>query len=147
MGGRLWFDRHCDHIRKEEITMFNAKHIAGAGLLALCSATAAMAHHGWSWAEGEQTELTGIIRTVSFAPPHPSLSVDANGESWQIDLGNPRQTERSGFREGAARPGDEVNVLGNRSLDKSEKRMKAVRITISGKNYDMYPDRIKTTGE
>lgn len=109
------------------------------------AATAALAHHGWSWAEGEQTELTGTILDVSMAPPHPSLQVTAeDGEVWRIDLGNPRQTERAGFVEGSAGPGDEITVLGNRSLDENEKLMKAVRITVAGTRFDIYPERIET---
>ncbi|WP_122523209.1 DUF6152 family protein [Pannonibacter phragmitetus] len=105
-------------------------------------ATTAAAHHGWSWAEGELSELTGTIQEISFAPPHPSLVVEVDGESWQVDLGNPNQTQRSGFAEGSAESGDEVTILGNRSLDESENLIKAVRITINGQNYDMYPERI-----
>ena len=106
-------------------------------------ATTAMAHHGWSWAEGELTELSGTIQEISFAPPHPSLVVEVEGETWQVDLGNPNQTQRSGFEQGSADPGDDVTILGNRSLDESENLIKAVRITIDGQNYDIYPERIE----
>ncbi len=119
---------------------------AGSAAIAIAGALAgtAAAHHGWAWAEGEQTTLQGTIETISFAPPHPSLTVMSDGEVWQIDLGNPRQTERSGFAEGSAKVGDAITVLGNKSADENEKLMKAVRITVEGKNFDMYPERIKT---
>ncbi|MDI7861361.1 DUF6152 family protein [Rhizobiaceae bacterium n13] len=103
-----------------------------------------MAHHGWSWAEAELSELNGTIRTISMAPPHPSLEVETASDGvWRIELGNPRQTQRSGFVEGSAKIGDQIVVLGNRSLDPNEKRMKAVRITVAGKVYDIYPERIR----
>lgn len=117
--------------------------IAGTAVAAALAGTAA-AHHGWAWAEGEQTTLEGTIQSISFAPPHPSLRVDSEGVVWQIDLGNPRQTERSGFQEGSAKVGDRITVLGNRSKDENERLMKAVRITVNGKNFDMYPERIET---
>mgnify|MGYP001034394010 FL=1 len=105
----------------------------------------AVAHHGWSWAEDAQSELKGTIRSISMAPPHPSLQVvAADGVLWQIDLGNPNQTERSGFTATSAKPGDAIVILGNRHKDKTKMQMKAVRITIAGKNYDMYPERIRT---
>ena len=119
------------------------RFVAGAAVAAALAGTAA-AHHGWAWAEGDQTTLEGTIQTISFAPPHPSLKVESESEVWQIDLGNPRQTERSGFKEGSAKAGDRITVLGNRSQDENEKRMKAVRITVNGKNFDMYPERIQT---
>jgi hypothetical protein len=103
----------------------------------------ALAHHGWSWAEDKQIEMQGTIQKISMAPPHPSLTVRAaDGVVWQVDLSNPGQTERSGFRANSAKPGDAITVLGNRHKDKSKMLMKAVRITIGGKNYDMYPERI-----
>ncbi|WP_235031210.1 DUF6152 family protein [Geminicoccus flavidas] len=104
----------------------------------------AMAHHGWSWAQGEQMTLKGTIQSISMSPPHPTLQVeDAEGVVWQVDLGNPRQTERSGFTGDTAGPGDAITVLGNRSKDPDDMHMKAVRITIDGQNYDMYPERIQ----
>jgi hypothetical protein len=113
--------------------------------LAAAFAAPALAHHGWSWAEGEQMTLQGRIETIAMAPPHPMLMVKAaDGTLWQVDLGNPGQTERSGFRGDTAKPGDAVTALGNRHRDKSKPHMKAVRLTIAGKNYDMYPERIRT---
>ncbi|MGQ9370763.1 DUF6152 family protein [Azospirillum sp. ST 5-10] len=111
---------------------------------ALLLATAAHAHHGWSWAEEEQTELSGTIRDVYVGPPHPALKVEAaDGTVWTVELANPRQTERSGFTADAAAAGDAVRALGNRSSDPKETRMKAVRITVRDKTYDLYPERIR----
>lgn len=117
----------------------------GATLMTLAAAAGgqALAHHGWSWADSEQTELEGTIETISMSPPHPSLEVrDADGTLWQVDLGNPNQTQRSGFTGDTAEPGDAITVLGNRNSDAARAHMKAVRITIGGTNYDMYPERI-----
>lgn len=119
--------------------------IAGVALLAsaVVMAESAVAHHGWAWAEDEQSTLTGKIQSISMSAPHPTLHVtDAAGATWQVDLGNPSQTERSGFSAGSAKAGDAITVLGNRNRDHERKHMKAVRITISGKNFDLYPERI-----
>lgn len=104
----------------------------------------ALAHHGWNWAEDQQSELKGTVKSVSMAPPHPSLQVMADGKQWLIDLANPNQTQRAGFTGESAKPGDAITVLGNRAKDKSQLWMKAVRITVAGKTYDLYPERIKT---
>lgn len=119
--------------------------IASMGVMLLVSG--AYAHHGWSWAEADQIELSGTIREISMAPPHPTLQVETEKDGlWRIELGNPRQTERSGFVEGIANVGDQIVVLGNRSLDPAEKRLKAVRVSIGGKTFDIYPERIRTGG-
>jgi hypothetical protein len=103
----------------------------------------AAAHHGWAWADDEQSTLTGKIQSISMAAPHPTLQVsDAAGATWQIDLGNPSQTERSGFTGESAKTGDAITVLGNRNRDRARNHMKAVRITIAGKNFDLYPERL-----
>lgn len=127
------------------MTTLNRRRLPLAlAVLAAAITGPALAHHGWSWAEGEQTTLQGTIRQIAMAPPHPMLMVEVQGKLWQVDLGNPSQTERSGFRGDTAKPGDAITVLGNRHLDKTKLHMKAVRITIGGKNYDMYPERIRT---
>jgi hypothetical protein len=114
--------------------------------LAATSVTLAMpaaAHHGWSWAEAEETTLQATITAISLNPPHPELTVtDADGTEWMIELGSPGRTERAGFVDGTAKVGDTITILGNRSLDQAERLMKAVRITLAGTNYDFYPERI-----
>jgi hypothetical protein len=72
----------------------------------------ALAHHGWSWAEEDQSELKGTIESISMSPPHPSMRVKAADGVWQVDLGNPNQTERSGFKGDSAKAGDPITVLG-----------------------------------
>ncbi|MCF6369921.1 DUF6152 family protein [Rhizobium halophilum] len=115
-----------------------------AGALGTLAATTATAHHGFSWAEAEQIELTGTITEISFAPPHPSMQVQAEDGVWTVELSNPGKTQRSGFVEGVANVGDAVTLIGNRSKDPEELRMKAVRVTVGNKTYDIYPERIET---
>ncbi len=126
---------------------FFPRHVFAGSMITMLLVTGAYAHHGWSWAEADQIELSGTIREISMAPPHPTLQVETEKDGlWRVELGNPRQTERSGFVEGVAKVGDQIVVLGNRSLDPSEKRLKAVRVSVAGKTFDIYPDRIRTGG-
>jgi hypothetical protein len=121
----------------------NRRAMLGGTAMALVAGTAA-AHHGWSWAEAEQIELAGTIREVTIAPPHPVLRVETvNDGMWTVELGNPSQTSRAGFVEGVARPGDRIVALGNRSENRRERRMKAVRVTVGERRFDIYPERIQ----
>ena len=121
----------------------HARTLISTGIAAALMATAALAHHGWSWAEADQIELTGTVKKVVIAPPHPTIDLTAtDGVDWHIELGNPGNTARSGFSEQSAKPGDTIIVLGNRSQDPDEKRLKAVRVTVGDKVYDIYPERI-----
>jgi hypothetical protein len=117
--------------------------LAGAAVAGMLAGTA-IAHHGFSWAETDQIDLKGTIVAISFAPPHPAMDVRAQDGVWRVELSNPNQTQRSGFVEGQAKIGDEITATGHRSQDPDEKRMKAVRIVVGGKTFDIYPDRIKT---
>ena len=129
---------------KTKATRVNRRlHGMATGVLLAMAAVSALAHHGWSWTEEKQTTLEGKILSVSMTPPHPQLQVVADdGGRWQIDLGNPSQTERSGFTAKSANAGDRVTVLGNRNKEPGKRHMKAVRITIGGRNFDMYPERL-----
>ena len=86
-------------------------------------------------------QVEGVIKEIYLGNPHATLDVDVEGEIWRIELAPPRQTERAGFNEASAKVGDEVTAIGNRSRDESERRMKAVRLTVGGKTYDVYPGR------
>ena len=110
-------------------------------------ASSAWAHHGWSWADAEPIQLQGTVQQVQIAPPHPWLDVKAADGVWRVELGNPSQTRRAGFVEGSAKPGDTVSATGNRAQDHNEKRMKAIQITVESKTYDIYPERIKSSGQ
>jgi hypothetical protein len=135
---------HAADSRRSMMMNHPAGTLLSASLGVALMASAALAHHGWSWAEADQIELTGTVKKVVIAPPHPTIDLAAtDGVDWHIELGNPRQTERSGFNAQSAKPGDTITVLGNRSQDPDERRLKAVKVTVGEKVYEIYPDRIK----
>ena len=116
-----------------------------AVLAVAASLTGAAAHHGWSWAEAEQQELRGTVREVYVGQPNPTLRVEVPGDGlWLVELGNPNQTARAGFDENSARVGDAVLAIGNRARERGERRMKAVRLQVRDRTYDIYPERIRS---
>ena len=102
---------------------------------------AARAHHGWAWTTGGNIVLTGIIREARLGNPHGVLMVDAEGEMWTVEVGQPWRNARAGLADGDLAPGVEVAIEGEPAADVSERRLKAERITIAGREYDLYPGR------
>lgn len=100
-----------------------------------------LAHHGWSWTTGGNIELVGIIRKASLGMPHGQLQVDAEGELWTVEVGQPWRNERAGLGPGDLSEGVEIRAVGEPSADISDKRMKAERLYIDGREYDLYPNR------
>ena len=115
--------------------------LAGAGMTVL-GASAALAHHGWAWATDENFEITGTITAVKLGNPHGELTLDAKGEKWTIEIGQPWRNERAGLTKALLKTGTEVTILGKRAKDPKLKVAKAERVTIAGKNYDLYPERL-----
>jgi Family of unknown function (DUF6152) len=99
------------------------------------------AHHGWGWATDEEFELTGKVTGVKLGNPHGELHLDVDGEAWLVEIGQPWRNEQAGLTEDLLAIGTEVTVHGHRSADPDEKLMKAERLVIAGKDYNLYPDR------
>jgi hypothetical protein len=111
------------------------------GALALV-ATAAAAHHGWRWTDGGQFELTGLVTEARLGNPHGLLTIDAEGEVWTAEVGQPWRNARAGLTDAMLAPGAELTILGERSADEAEKRIKAEAVVIAGQTYVLYPDRV-----
>jgi hypothetical protein len=123
--------------------MTRQQFLTGVAMAVVALAAApALAHHGWSWTEEETFELRGKISKVYVGNPHATLDVDSAGGVWRVELAPPARTIAAGFTEQTAAAGDQVIAIGNRSKDRDERRMKAVRIIVNGKTYDVYPDRV-----
>lgn len=110
--------------------------------LSVLAASPAVAHHGWAWTEDEPFELTGTIEDIYIGNPHVTLEVRADDGVWHVDLAPLGPTTRAGFDENAAQVGDEVTCVGFRSRDPAERSMKAARVVVNGKTYDVYPNRV-----
>ena len=102
----------------------------------------ALAHHGWAWTDGERYELTGTITEIYLGQPHATLKVEAEDGIWDVDLAPLSRTLAAGFDENAAKVGDQVTAIGNRAADPADLHMKAARLIVNGKTYDVYPGRL-----
>lgn len=115
--------------------------IAAAVLIGLTSAAPLAAHHGWGWATGEEFELAGTVKTVRHGNPHGTMRLATRSGDWTVEIGQPWRNEQAGISAKLLRPGTRLLVHGHRSARKSERLMKAERIVIAGKSYNLYPDR------
>jgi len=106
-----------------------------------CVAQAALAHHGWGWASDEEFEISGTITRVKLGNPHGEVTLDVKGEKWLIEVGQPWRNERAGLTPELLSVGRMITVHGHRSAKESELLVKAERVIIEGKSYNLYPDR------
>lgn len=116
-----------------------ARRILIAAILAF--ATPALAHHGWRWTADGEFELSGVVTAAELGNPHGLLTVDAEGEIWTVEVGQPWRNEQAGVTDAMLAPGAEILARGHRAADPEERVMKAERLVIGGTTYDLYPDR------
>lgn len=112
------------------------------GALALVALpVAGWAHHGWAWTADGKFMLTGVIRAVRLGNPHGLLEVQAEAEMWTAEVGQPWRNHSAGLQDDMLVPGVELTLVGLRSADPAELRMKAEQVVIAGQTYVLYPNR------
>lgn len=102
---------------------------------------AAVAHHGWSWTTGGNIDLTGVITQAQLGNPHGVLTVDVEGETWMLEVGQPWRNARAGLKDGDLAPGVEIRAIGEPSDEPSRKLMKVERLYLGTREYVLYPGR------
>ena len=111
-------------------------------LLTGASLGMAFAHHGWRWTADGQFELTARVEKAELGNPHGVLTMDADGSKWLVEIGQPWRNAQAGLRDEMMARGVTLTLVGKRSSDPKENRMKAERVIIDGKNFDLYPERL-----
>lgn len=99
------------------------------------------AHHGWSWTTGGNIQLTGIIVETRLGNPHGELVIDADGDRWTVEVGQPWRNERAGLKDGDLAPGNEIKVEGEPSANLEDRLLKVERLWIGDTKYELYPNR------
>ena len=121
--------------------MRRLRAFAAALLLGSIPLTPIGAHHGWAWATGEEFELSGIVKSVRHGNPHGSMQLRTTSGEWTVEIGQPWRNAQAGLTAQLLRPGTRLLIHGHRSANAKERLMKAERIVIAGKSYNLYPDR------
>ena len=109
-------------------------------ILATLSATA-LAHHGWSTYTGNEFSLTGVIVEEHFGNPHDRLTLEADGQQWNVVLSTPDRSRRADFRDSDVQVGDTVTAYGHRHADSGTFEMKTERLKVGEHLFDLYPNR------
>ena len=99
------------------------------------------AHHGWGWATDKEFEITGKILRVSLGNPHGEVTIEVQNQEWVVEVGQPWRNERAGLAAKLLSPGTIITVHGHRSAKEEERLVKAERVVIDGREYNLYPDR------
>lgn len=102
---------------------------------------ASWAHHGWTWTTGRNIEISGRVTEAKLGNPHGVLTLDAKGTAWTVEVGQPWRNERAGLKDGDLAPGRTIRISGEPSADPKAKRIKAERIFIGDRRFDLYPER------
>jgi hypothetical protein len=109
--------------------------------LAIAASSPAVAHHGWTWAEDVNSDLTGVIVAAKLGNPHGELTVSVDGADWIVEVGQPWRNERAGLSDAMLVKGVKLTVSGHKHIDPKKRVFKAERVVINGKTFDLYPDR------
>lgn len=128
-------------IQAGEVAMNRLGTFAAAILVSFAAGAPLDAHHGWGWVEDEEFALAGTVKTIRHGNPHGEMRLATHSGEWTVEIGQPWRNERAGLTPQLLRPGTRLFAHGHRSARKGERLMKAERIVIAGKSYNLYPDR------
>ena len=97
----------------------------------------------WSEFKDKLSQIHARITDNYIDGSDPVLHVrSSDGRNWTIELANRSRNEAVGLTAAAAMPGDRISVTGRRTRHFGEYRIKALRLTIGNRTYDLYPDAI-----
>src|SRR5881396_925058 len=101
------------------------------------STSAAFAHHGWgSYDAAKPITVTGPIVTSKFENPHATITVRGSDKVWTVTLAPVSRMTSRGATDKVVAVGRNISAYGYPStVEKDE--MRAERITVEGKTYEM----------
>jgi len=122
--------------------LFGTIAVAALLAVALLSPRSVSAHHGWGGYLDAEFEITGTVESpVSLAGPHASMTIRADGQTWNLVLAPPPRTQQAGLKDGMIPVGSKVTAHGHRHRDSNRFEVKTERLTWGDKVFNVYPDR------
>jgi hypothetical protein len=113
------------------------RFVIAAIAAALAVAAPVMAHHGWgSYDASKPLTITGPIKHSTYQYPHAHVMIDHEGNTWEITLAPPSRMEARRAVLAVVKEGNVMAAYGYASTAKPHE-MRAERITVDGKTYEM----------
>ncbi|MBL8908682.1 MAG: hypothetical protein JNM20_18570 [Rhizobiales bacterium] len=113
------------------------KSLATAAILLGLTPALAFAHHGWgSYDVARKLTIESPIESVVWQNPHVHVMLKFEGTNWEVTLAPISRMTRRGVEEAMLKPGVTIAAEGYPST-RAEHEMRAERITIDGKVYEM----------
>ncbi|HIC67128.1 MAG: hypothetical protein ACU0BG_09770 [Paracoccus sp. (in: a-proteobacteria)] len=105
-----------------------------------------LASDRWSDFDKEAIVLEAIVIDNNISGSDATLQVRAHdGMNWTIELGRRARNMAAGLTPAQALPGDPVSVRGRRLHRFGENRIKAMHLTIAGRDFDLYPASLEAS--
>lgn len=103
----------------------------------IAATAAASAHHGWgSYDSAKKFTIEAPIEMIAWQNPHAHVMLKYQNATWEITLAPISRMQRRGLAEEMMRPGTVIKAEGYPST-RREHEMRAERITVGGKVYEM----------
>jgi hypothetical protein len=119
----------------ERAELFSRRLLLSLALL--LAPTSAVAHHGWSGYDEEQSlELKGVIRRSTYEQPHGTVKLEVEKKTWHVVLAPPTRMKSRGLEREMLKPGTEATVVGY-PHKKNKLELRAERITVAGKTVEL----------
>ena len=83
---------------------------------------------------GKARQSAGLLKV--------SAKREGKEEEWTVEVGQPWRNERAGLKDSMLVKSVELTIQGNRAKDPKLKVVKAARVIINGKTYNLYPERV-----
>ncbi|MGE3222683.1 MAG: DUF6152 family protein [Parvibaculaceae bacterium] len=106
-------------------------------LFVLAATLAASAHHGWgSYDSTKKLTIEAPIEMAAWQNPHAHVMLEYENATWEVTLAPITRMQRRGLSEAMLRTGTVIRAEGYPST-RREHEMRAERITVAGKVYEM----------
>jgi len=113
------------------------RRLIAAAALTMALPAAVYAHHGWSSYDSSKViKVTGQFKTVSWANPHGTATMNWKGKQWQVVLAPTGRMEARGLTPAMIAPGKQVTLVGYPRRDGTAE-MRIERITAGGKTVEL----------